>query len=161
MQPDWSLVFFAEFGIGHDHGCIFTRVQIRTRAWLAASARLGVLYAQCLVWLADKASKEKRPLWKVRPKLHRFVCKTVLRDTRLNCRFVSCWTEEDNVGKTCSVACGAVHASTLSKRLLQRFLLRLNGPTFARVRKQPRSSCALRVWGRRFSSQRSFVFFSD
>ena len=67
--------------------------------------------------------------YKVRPKFHAFHCQIILNASagaKYNVRYGSCFNEEDMIGKLCRVTKGALHASSTSKRLLQRWLLQMN-----------------------------------
>lgn len=91
---------------------------------------LGMVYVQSVVKLGEIALKECRPRYKIRPKFHSFLCETVLRisdGSRMNPRFVSCFQDEDFIGRVCKLArMPSSHPMTMSKRLLQRCLLQLN-----------------------------------
>lgn len=91
---------------------------------------LGMVYVQSVVKLGEIALKECRPRYKIRPKFHSFLCETVLRisdGSRMNPRFVSCFQDEDYIGRVCKLArMPSSHPMTMSKRLLQRCLLQLN-----------------------------------
>ena len=72
---------------------------------------------------------EQAPRYKLRPKLHALHCQVVCRaasGAAFNPKFASCWNEESFIGELCSVVKGASHASTLSKRVVQRWLLQYN-----------------------------------
>ena len=77
---------------------------------------------------ATKFSADGQLRFKLRPKFHVFHCEVICRlDTsRLNPRFAGCMMEEDFVGKVMATTKGAIHASTLSSRTLQRWLLQYN-----------------------------------
>ena len=65
----------------------------------------------------------------MRPKIHQLHCQIVCRaasGARLNPKVCSCFKEEDYVGQLCRVAKLAVSSVTLSKRILQRWLLQYN-----------------------------------
>ena len=66
--------------------------------------------------------------YKVRPKFHQYHCEVVCRlsVSRLNPRYAGCNLEEDFIGKVMACTKGAVHAATLSSRVLQRWLLQYN-----------------------------------
>ena len=66
--------------------------------------------------------------YKVRPKFHQFHCEVICRlsTSRLNPKYAGCNLEEDFIGKVMACTKGAVHAATLSSRVLQRWLLQYN-----------------------------------
>ena len=95
----------------------------------AQALEAGTLYCQMYMHLAATALAMARPRYYVRPKMHSFACETLGRlrgGSKLNPRFLSCWGDEDYVGKICHRAKGSLHPTSLSKRLLQRSLLFLN-----------------------------------
>ena len=102
--------------------------------WLTDSeacraVQLGRLYASTYLALAGAAIVRSRPLYKVRPKQHQFVCEVVLKlhdGSRFNPRYASCFGDEDYVGRVCGAAKLASHPSTMSKRVLQRCMCTLN-----------------------------------
>ena len=78
--------------------------------------------------LAVKNVKAGRTNFKMRPKHHIFHHHLVFRlrsGGRLNPRVVSCWLDEDFIGKVCAVA-RSVHPATLGLRTLQRHQLEIN-----------------------------------
>ena len=69
------------------------------------------------------------PRYKLRPKMHQFHCEIVLRlagGSRVNPRLASCYSEEDFIGKVMSSLKRSIHPSSLSSRVIQRWLLQLN-----------------------------------
>ena len=95
----------------------------------ARALEAGELYIRIYMHLACRSLAAAKPRYYVRPKLHSLACETLSRlrcNSRFNPRYVSCWTDEDFVGKVCSVSKGSVHPTTLSLRILQRSLLYLN-----------------------------------
>ena len=46
--------------------------------------------------------------------------------SKLNVRYGSCFNEEDLIGKIVAITKGSMHGSSVSKRLLQRWLLQMN-----------------------------------
>ena len=69
--------------------------------------------------LAVEASANKKTLWKLLPKFHAV---THYYDTRVNPRRVSCYQDEDMVGKVKKIYC-ACHGSTAPFRGLQRYAI--------------------------------------
>ena len=94
--------------------------------------QFGLLYARLHVCLAHDAlhGQEPVPRYKLRPRAHSFVCETLcgmLNGSRLNAKYVSCWSDEDFIGQACSVSrAKPVHPATLGRRLLERLQLSLN-----------------------------------
>lgn len=89
----------------------------------------GLFFAQSYMWLSTEALKNARPRYRIRPKLHSFVCELLQRmstGSRLNPRIVSCSGDEDLIGKICGVIKSKIHPSTLAKRVLERYMLGLN-----------------------------------
>ena len=71
------------------------------------------------------------PRYRMRPKFHQFHCSIVLRmagisGSRLNPRVTSCYMEEDYIGHLMAALKRSIHPSTLSKRVLQRWILQFN-----------------------------------
>lgn len=109
----------------------FIHVLDRSGPWLTDREALeaweaGQLYLDCHQHLADMALKAGQMFWKVRPKTH-YMCHHVddCYNTRMNPRFLSCWIDEDFVGKLAKVG-RACHRKTCSERTLQRYLLFLH-----------------------------------
>ena len=69
--------------------------------------------------LAVEASANKKTLWKLLPKFHAV---THYYDTRINPRRVSCYQDEDMVGKVKQIYC-ACHGITAPFRGLQRYAI--------------------------------------
>ena len=94
------------------------------------AAQLGITYVQTHIYLARKALRDGRPRWKVRPRLHSFLCEVALKlhaGSCVNPKYTACWAEESFVGKVCNIGkATAVHPATLALRLLQRLQLELN-----------------------------------
>ena len=91
--------------------------------------RTGRLYIQTLIALAAESVRLGRPRFKVRPKVHVLQCEILLRiesGARFNPRYASCFVEEDRAGQITAIAKASVHASTVSKRYLERWLLQYN-----------------------------------
>ena len=90
----------------------------------------GLLYCQLHVLAAFDALQECRPRWKVRPRLHSLVCEVLCKlgnGSRLNPKFLACWSDEDYIGQSCAIGKSrCIHPSTLGLRLLQRLVLVLN-----------------------------------
>ena len=90
----------------------------------------GILYCQLHVLAALDALQECRPRWKVRPRLHSLVCEVLCKlanGSRLNPKFLACWSDEDYIGQTCGIGKSrSIHPSTLGLRMLQRLVLVLN-----------------------------------
>ena len=97
-----------------------------TEADAATADELGNLFLHLYLYLARSALAEKRPRWKLRPKFHSFACELINRKSLVNPRFVGCAGEEDFIGKVCKVVKGAVHPTTLARRVLERCMLGLN-----------------------------------
>ena len=98
---------------------------------LVCSGQLFLDFWQELV--ADNFARN-RANYKVRPKHHTFahyVVHDVRRGSRMNPKLVSCWMDEDFVGRMCRMIRG-LHPTTLARRSLERFLLETN-----RRRSQP------------------------
>ena len=67
--------------------------------------------------------------YKLRPKFHQFHCQIICHaamGSKLNMRYGSCFNEEDLIGKIVAITKGSMHGSSVSKRLLQRWLLQMN-----------------------------------
>jgi len=110
-------------------GCILDHASL----WLSDEQVInaidtGLLMAQLYLFLATASLKACRPRYKVRPKLHSFVCEIVGRfsQNRLNPRFIGCSNEEDFVGKVTGIIKGKLHGATFCKRALERLLLGIN-----------------------------------
>ena len=118
----WSIT---AFGCVCDRADVFFNDSERLQA-----AQLGLTYVQTHVWLAREALLQVRPRYKVRPRLHSFLCENVcklLNGSALNPKYTATWADESFIGKSCGVAKQpAVHPSTVAKRLLQRLELNLN-----------------------------------
>ena len=118
----WSVT---HFGFTLDRAGLFFTDSERLQA-----GRAGLTYVQTHVHCAREALLRCRPRYKVRPKLHSFLCEIVfklLHGSTFNPRFTACWADESFIGQVCSVGkAKAVHPSTLSLRLLQRLQLNLN-----------------------------------
>ena len=112
----------------------FQAVLDSSSMWLSAlqaqqAAEAGQLYVEVYAQLAARAMARAQPRYYIRPKLHSVACETIGRlrqGSKFNPRYVSCWQEEDFVGKLCARAKAAIHPGSLSRRLLQRSLLYLN-----------------------------------
>lgn len=102
--------------------------------WLSsASAQkvetLGMLYLRCFSKLAEMSYAQGVPRWKHRPKVHALRCQLLCQmrsGSRLNPRFTSTFNDEDYVGRLCRVSRGAMHSSTMARRILERSILLTN-----------------------------------
>ena len=96
----------------------------------AQMVQCGLLYVQCHVWLAREALLAARPRYKVRPRLHSFLCEVIMKiraGSRLNPKFTACWSDESYIGRVCAISkSNAVHPVTLGLRMLQRLEMQLN-----------------------------------
>jgi hypothetical protein len=82
----------------------------------------GEGYLRAYVWLAGDALERRHCRWKVRPKMHSFHHTVLaLRHSRLNPRFMTCWGDEDYVGKLAKISRKA-HVRTLALATLRRYL---------------------------------------
>ena len=94
------------------------------------AALAGMTYARCHLLLARVSLENRRPRFKIRPKLHSFVCEVcckLLAGSTLNPRMTAAWSDESYIGKVCNIGCkAAIHMSTLGRRMLQRLLMQLN-----------------------------------
>lgn len=95
----------------------------------AASVEFADFFLKLYLQMSHAALESKQPLYRMRPKYHAFCCEIVNRTrfgNKINPRFVGCATEEDLIGKVCGALKGAIHPSTLGKRILERMLLGVN-----------------------------------
>ena len=94
-----------------------------SRCW---SHGLPSKHVHCAITIKDMSRNVLR--YKLRPKFHQYHCEVVCRlaKSRLNPKYAGCNLEEDFVGKVMRCATGAVHSTTLSLRVLQRWLLQYN-----------------------------------
>ena len=99
-----------------------------TDAETAKAVACAELYVQLHVYMARKSLKEGKPRYKVRPRLHSFLCETILRlhRSKFNPKFAACWSDEDFIGQTCAISQRALHPATLGHRMLERLLMQLN-----------------------------------
>ena len=91
--------------------------------------RTGRTYISTLIALAAESVRQRRPRFKIRPKVHQLHCEVILRvhqGQRFNPRYAACFKEEDYVGCMTKLCKNAVHSSSVSRRCLQRWLLQLN-----------------------------------
>ena len=117
----WAIT---RFGTALDHASI----------WLSDedSANVvdyGMLAMEVYMDLATQALVSCRARYRVRPKLHSFVCEIIQRleaGMRLNPRFTSCAGDEDYIGKVASILKGKSHPTTACRRALERLLLGIN-----------------------------------
>ena len=83
----------------------------------------GELYLQMYLWLSCEALGRGVLRFKVRPKFHAFHHQCLrLKLSNLNPRFVSCWADEDYVGRI-TRASKRSHASAMWTSTLQRYLV--------------------------------------
>jgi hypothetical protein len=70
----------------------------------------GCTFVQCFVWLAHSAFCDGRLLYRLRPKLHLFdhEMKRIAR-WRFNSKAVSCFSDEDFIGRICAIAQSCSH----------------------------------------------------
>ena len=115
--------------------CHFQAVLDACGMWLSRdqaerAALAGMTYARCHLLLARVSLEKRRPRFKIRPKLHSFVCEVcckLLAGSTLNPRMTAAWSDESYIGKVCNIGCkAAIHMSTLGRRMLQRLLMQLN-----------------------------------
>ena len=94
------------------------------------ATEFGLLYARLHVCMAHDAIQDRRPRYKLRPRAHSFVCETLcgmLNGSRMNAKYVSCWSDEDFIGQACGISrAKAIHPSSLGRRLLERLRMALN-----------------------------------
>ena len=93
------------------------------------AAECGLLYCRLHVLLARQALENGRPRFKVRPRLHQFVCEIIPKlraGSRLNPKYTACFADESFIGRMCAIGKSNVHPSTMGLRLLQRTLMQLN-----------------------------------
>ena len=116
-------------------GCSFLEGKPAT-----ASGRIDHVFVFSLVEIKEQVCHEKK-MWhlryKMRPKFHAFHCQIILHASSgasLNVKYGSCFNEEDLIGKVTRVTKGSLHASTVCKRVLQRWLLQMNAHLCERVR---------------------------
>lgn len=117
----WSIT---NFGLVLDHASLWL-----TEQEAADAIDQGLLYIQLYMHLATEAWEQKRPRYRLRPKIHSFQCEILQRlcaGSRLNPRFISCSNEEDLIGKVMAIVKNKVHASTLARRVLERYMLGIN-----------------------------------
>ena len=117
----WAITKFAN--VLH-HGKVFLTDDERRQA-----AECGLLYCRLHVLLARQALENGRPRFKVRPRLHQFVCEIILKlraGSRLNPKYTACFADESFVGRMCAIGKSNVHPSTMGLRLLRRMLMQLN-----------------------------------
>ena len=78
--------------------------------------------------LAERCLSLLIPRYKLRPKFHMYHCELVLSyaASLKRARWGSCFMEEDLVGQLVKIAKGSVHSSSVSLRILQRWLLHFN-----------------------------------
>lgn len=118
----WSIT---RFGQALDHSSIWLSEEDANEA-----TDSGLLYLQTFMLLAKTALDERRPRYRLRPKMHSFCCEILQRlysGSRLNPRFVGCSMEEDYVGKLISILKSkSCHPSTFGKRVLERAILGIN-----------------------------------
>ena len=92
--------------------------------------QFGLLYARLHVCLAHDAIQDRIPRYKLRPRAHSFVCETLcgmLNGSRMNAKYVSCWSDKDFIGQACGISrAKAIHPTTLGRRLLERLRMTLN-----------------------------------
>ena len=97
----------------------------------------GLLYCQLHVLAAYDALRERRPRWKVRPRLHSLVCAVICKlanGSRLNPKYLACWSDEHYIGQSCAIGKSrSMHPSTIGLRMLQRLVLVLNAELAAVV----------------------------
>ena len=95
----------------------------------------GQLFMKCYVKLAKDSLRERKRLWRLRPKLH--ILHHIFRScppSRLNPNKYSTWVDEDGLKRLMKVLRMA-DARTAPSRLLERFLLKLPGHWMQRRRK--------------------------
>ena len=112
------------------HGCvnIFHRGGIfLTSAEANEAHRLGMLYLNTYIFLAELALRENKKFYKIRPKLHLFHHIILDMQTRKSLRNPfndSCWADEDMIGRMMRIT-SKTHVVTSALRSLQRYLLQL------------------------------------
>ena len=75
----------------------------------------GQLFVQAFVWLAHEAASNAAPLYRLRPKLHLFDHETRrVSRWRFNPKAVSCFSDEDFIGKMCNIATSCSHQGILT-----------------------------------------------
>ena len=92
--------------------------------------RSGRTYIEVYGSLAQRALSHRVPRFKLRPKFHQLHCELICQvanGSRLNPRYGSTFSEEDMVGNLMRMAKASVSPTTLSLRMLQRWLLHYNG----------------------------------
>lgn len=117
----WAIT---NFGLVLDHASLWLTDQEAANA-----IDNGLLYIQLFMHLATEAWEQKRPRYRIRPKIHSFQCEILQRlcaGSRLNPRFISCSNEEDLIGKVMAIVKNKLHASTLARRVLERYMLGIN-----------------------------------
>lgn len=86
--------------------------------------RAGLTVVRGFVGLARAALRQRKCLYKVRPKLHGFH-HMVLQLRRVNPSFFSCWSDEDFMGRIAKIA-SKTHRRAVSLRVLERYLFQLS-----------------------------------
>ena len=100
----------------------FTWVLDQSGVWLSEGGRARAvssaqLFMDAFMALARAAHVRSRPLYLYRPKHHAFACKVVRRmrnGSRFNPNCVSCWGDEDLVGRQCTASRGCHPRSALN-----------------------------------------------
>ena len=106
---------------------------------------LGLLYVQLHTMCAKDCLAEHRPRWKVRPRMHSFLCECLCKlanGSKMNPKHFSCWSDEDYIGQSCAIGkARSIHATTIGLRLLQRLCLVLNAELAGSENEGERSQC--------------------
>ena len=106
---------------------------------------LGLLYVQLHTMCAKDCLAEHRPRWKVRARMHSFLCECLCKlanGSKMNPKHFSCWSDEDYIGQSCAIGkARSIHATTIGLRLLQRLCLVLNAELAGPENEGERSQC--------------------
>ena len=86
--------------------------------------RAGLLFLQAYQYLSAEALRNQRRLWKIKPKMHYFCHIVDTLGDLPNPRHVECFTDESYLGKVKNLG-QKCHGTTISKRILQRYILYL------------------------------------
>ena len=75
---------------------------------------MGGCFVQAFVWLAHSAFVDRKSLYRLRPKLHLWDHEMKrLAVWKLNPKAVSCFSDEDFIGRVCNIATSCSHQGVL------------------------------------------------